>query len=137
MYASLVELGEPHQLLSVVDVGILVVCEGQLQLLQLLVAEGGAVAPPGGGGERPALPAQADGSGGLTQRPLPLGLPDICFQEEEEEKNESEAPAPVSRLRSPRTTGASATSFTNQRVNAHKNRRGLRRLHGSQCHRGT
>lgn len=85
MYASLVELGESCQLLSVVDVGVLVVGEGQLQLLQLLVAEGGAVASPGGGGEGPARPAQADGGGGLTQRPLPLRLPDICFQEGGEE----------------------------------------------------
>lgn len=59
--------------------------EGQLQLLQLLVAEGGAVASPGGGGEGPALPSQADGSGGLSQRALPLRLPDICFQEGGEE----------------------------------------------------
>lgn len=67
LYAGLVQLGDAGQLLPVVDVRVLVLPKGQLQLLQLLVAEGGAVASPGRGGVRPAPPAEADGCGGLTR----------------------------------------------------------------------
>lgn len=95
LYASLVELGDSGQLLSVVDVRILVLSKSHLQLFQLLVAEGGAMAPPGWGGVSSALPAQADSHGGLTQWPLPHRLTYICFQQGE---NEFEASAPVSGL---------------------------------------
>ena len=44
--AGLVELGEAGQLLPAVDVGVVVLSERHLQLLQLLVAEAGAVAAP-------------------------------------------------------------------------------------------
>lgn len=83
LYASLIELGDTGQLLSVVDVRILVLSEGHFQLFQLLVAEGGALSSPGWGGVGPAPPAKADTQGGLTQRPLPHRLSYICFQEEE------------------------------------------------------
>lgn len=83
LYASLVELGNTSQLLSVVDVRILVLSKGHLQMFQLLVAEGGAVSSPGRGGVGPAPPAQADPHGGLTQRALPQRLSYICSQEEE------------------------------------------------------
>lgn len=59
--------------------------EGYFQLLQLLVAEGGAVASPGRGGVNSAPPPEANRHGGLAQRPLPRRLADICFQEEEKE----------------------------------------------------
>lgn len=95
LYASLVELGDSGQLLSVVDVRILILSKSHLQLFQLLVAEGGAVSPPGWGGVSSALPAQADSHGGLTQWPLPRRLTYICFQQGE---NEFEASAPVSGL---------------------------------------
>lgn len=84
LYAGLVELGDASQLLSVVDVGILVLSKGRLQLLQLLVAEGGAVASPGRRRVGPAPPAEARAHGGLAG--LPRRPRYICFQGEEWER---------------------------------------------------
>ncbi len=43
LYSGLVELGGPGQLLPAVDVGVVALREGGLQLLQLLLGEGGPV----------------------------------------------------------------------------------------------
>ncbi len=43
LYPGLVELGGPGQLLPAVDVGVVALGEGGLQLLQLLLGEGGPV----------------------------------------------------------------------------------------------
>lgn len=82
LYASLIELGDAGQLLSVVDVRVLVLSKGHFQLFQLLVAEGGAVASPGRGRIGPA-PPETSSHGGLTQWALPHWLTYICFQDEE------------------------------------------------------
>lgn len=132
LYAGLVQLGESCQFLPVVDVRVLVVSKGQFQLLQLLVAEGGAVASSGGRGERPARSALADSYGGLTQRHLPLSLPDICFQEGREEPVGGSSSGFKATLAQDKRTRASS-----RRVNAHRKCRGLRRLHGSQWNWGT
>lgn len=81
LYASLIQLGDAGQLLSVVDVRVLVLSKGHLQLLQLLVAEGGAVTPPGWRVVGPAVPAQAHRHGGLAQWRFPHRLSNLCFQE--------------------------------------------------------
>ncbi|KAG7229864.1 hypothetical protein INR49_012388 [Caranx melampygus] len=62
------QFGDAGQLLSVVDVRILVLSKGYFQLFQLLVAESGAMASPGRGGVGTAPPAETTSShGGLTQ----------------------------------------------------------------------
>lgn len=66
LYPGLIELGDSGQLFSVVDVWILVLCECDFQLFQLLVAEGGAVASPGRRRVNSAPLAQPDHHGGLT-----------------------------------------------------------------------
>lgn len=84
LYPGLVQLGDPGQLLPVVDVRVLVLSEGDLQLLQLFVGEGGAVAPPGRGGVGPPLPAHADRHrGGLAGGALPRRLPYVCVERED------------------------------------------------------
>ncbi len=67
LYASLIELGDAGQLLSAVDVRILVLSKGHFQLFQLLVAKGGAVASPGWGWEGCAPPTETYSHGGFTQ----------------------------------------------------------------------
>lgn len=83
LYPRLVQLGDPGQFFPVVDVWILVLPKGHLQLLQLFVGEGGAVASPGGGGVRPLRPAVGGHRGGLAQGALPQGVPHVCFEEGE------------------------------------------------------
>lgn len=87
--------------------------KGYLQLLQLLVAEGGAVASPGWGGVNSAPPTEANGHGGLTQRPLPHRVADICFQEEE---NEFEALLSERRRLSSSCFLASSASYKKRRL---------------------
>lgn len=67
LYAGLVELGDAGQLLSVVDVRVLVLSKGHFQLFQLLVAEGRAVTSPSTGRIGPVPSAETSGHGGLTQ----------------------------------------------------------------------
>ena len=74
--SGLVELGHAGQLLTAVDVRVVRLGKGVLQLPQLLLSEGGAVAPPGGRGagagaggvaltgRRGALSAGGQGGGG-------------------------------------------------------------------------
>lgn len=83
LYPRLIQLGDPGQFFPVVDVWILVLSKGHLQLLQLFVGEGGAVASPGGGGVRPLLPGRGRHHRGLTQGALPQRFPYVCFQQEE------------------------------------------------------
>lgn len=83
LYPRLIQLGEPGQFFPVVDVWVLVLSKGHLQLFQLFVGEGGAVASPGGGGVRPFLPARAGHRRGLTWGPLPQRVSYVCFQQEE------------------------------------------------------
>lgn len=87
LYASLIEFGDAGQLLSVVDVGVLVLPKGHFQLFQLLVAEGRAVTSPSRGWIGPVPPAETSGHGGLTQWPLPPWLAYICFQDEDRKKS--------------------------------------------------
>ena len=48
LYPRLVQLRHSRQFLATVDVGIVALREGRLQLVKLLLREGRAVAPPGG-----------------------------------------------------------------------------------------
>ena len=52
LYAGLVELGDARELLAAVDVGVVRLSECGLQLLELLLREGGAVAAARGRGAR-------------------------------------------------------------------------------------
>lgn len=96
LYPRLIQLGDPGQFFSAVDVRILVLPKGHLQLFQLFVGEGGAVASPGGGGVGPLLPARAGHRRGLTQGALPQRFPYVCFQQEEKPCEALQTPAPVS-----------------------------------------
>lgn len=78
------QVGAAGQLLPAVDVGVLVESEGGLQLLQLFVAEGGAVAAAGGGQVGPAPPGRPILEGGPVQGPPPGTPSHICFQEQKQ-----------------------------------------------------
>lgn len=86
LYASLIEFSDSSQLLSVVDVRILILSKRHFQLLQLFVAEGGAVTSSGWGGVCSAPSIESYSHRGLAQCPLPHRLSYICFQGREKKR---------------------------------------------------
>lgn len=139
LYPRLVQLGDPGQLFSVVDVRILVLPKGDLQLFQLFVGEGGAVASPGGGGVGPFLPARADRWGGLTQGPLPRRFPYVCFQQGEKSGEAEafivEAGLPFPPFLSTKTKRPAIVQDNSTDDGVKKE--GLHQLHGPHCHQAT